>query len=185
MIQNIFSTPIQEFHWSNTQVDPSNILDITNNIVFIQFILDSAKEYAQGIGKRNGYLICRDIWIRTMRQSHSYVPLHDHPGSWAVGTFYLDDGQGDLVLVDPRGYTSEWNWTEMKDIDGNNHSSCTDFYYTPKKNTCIMFPAYIKHMVLPSNKERTRTAISWNISFEESLDTINFLGVDNSRYIEI
>lgn len=188
--KNLFVSPISEYGW-NRSTKP--LEDIKNSIVhyskseeFMSWILECAADYASNVNKTGGYLVCRDIWIRTMRNPYSYVPPHIHPNAWAVGSFYFEDGQGDLVLFDPRGYLNEqWQWTEIKDIDGNMHSSCTDYYYNPKKNTCIMFPAYLKHMVLPSANQRKRTTISWNITFEDDLEIVESQGIEKNRCIKL
>jgi hypothetical protein len=191
MKTNLFVTPIQEFAWNRSLAELEGIETSIRknksieNSKFISWVLECSAEYARTTGKKNGYLICKDIWYRTMVHPHSYVPPHIHPSSWAVGSFYFEDGQGDLVLIDPRGYISEWSWTEVSDIDGNLHSSCTDYYYQPKKNTCIFFPGYIKHLVLPSNDTRQRTAISWNIIFEQDCDVIKQYGIEDYKWIKI
>jgi hypothetical protein len=188
-LKNIFTTPIQEFKWNRSLSELETVKDWTRqknqDSKFVSWVLECAAEYAKSVGKNNGYLICIDIWYRTMIHSHSYVPPHIHPSAWAVGSFYFEDGQGDLVLIDPRGYISEWEWTEVSDVDGNIHSSCTDYYYKPKKNTCIFFPAYIKHLVLPSNDSRQRTAISWNILFDEDFSFIEKFGIKKHMWIKI
>ena len=190
-LKNIFVTPIQEFEWNRSLPELETIKNSIrkNNPIhdskFTSWVLECAAEYAKSTGKKNGYLVCADIWYRTMLQSHNYVPPHIHPSTWAVGSFYFEDGQGDLVLIDPRGYISEWSWTEVSDVDGNLHSSCTDYYYQPKKNTCIFFPGYIKHLVLPSNSSRQRTAVSWNITFEEDFNIIEKFRIEEHKWIKI
>ena len=190
-LKNLFVTPIQEFEWNRslselkaveTCIKKNKPLEQSG---FISWVLECSAEYAKSVGKQNGYLVCMDIWHRTIVNSHSYVPPHIHPSTWAVGSFYFEDGQGDLVLIDPRGYINEWSWTEMSDVDGNLHSSCTDYYYQPKKNTCIIFPCYIKHLVLPSNQTRHRTAISWNIIFEQDNNVIKQFGIEDHKWIKI
>ena len=177
-LKNLFVTPIQEFEWNRSLSELETVKtcirknNSREDSSFVSCLLECSAEYARSVGKQNGYLICKDIWYRTIVNPHSYVPPHIHPSTWAVGSFYFEDGQGDLVLIDPRGYIAEWAWTEMPDIDGNLHSSCTDYYYQPKKNTCIFFPGYVKQLVLPSNQTRHRTAISWNILFEQDSNVI-------------
>ena len=191
MITDLFVTPIQEFEWnrSSTELETIETCIRKNNSIddskFMSWVLECSAEYAKTVGKKNGYLICIDMWYRTIVNPQSYVPPHIHPSTWAVGSFYFEEGQGDLVLIDPRGYISEWSWDEVPDIDGNLHSSCTDFYYRPKKNTCIFFPGYIKHLVLPSNDSRQRTAISWNITFEEDIGIIEKFGIADHKWIKI
>ena len=177
-LQNIFATPIAEFDWDR---DP-NILSVLEtrllqddtsyekictfeSIEFITWVLEKAKLYAWSVGRRHGYISCPDIWHRTMTNPANFVPPHIHPSVWAVGTFYFNAGMGDIVLLDPRGYINDWEWKSVKDLDGIDHYSCPDYYHTPKENTCLFFPGYLKHLVLPaSNSEkRQRTAISWNI----------------------
>ena len=191
MKTNLFVTPIQEFVWNRSSAELEAIETSIRNrgsidySKFIPWVLECAAEYANTVGKTNGYLICKDIWCRTMVHPHSYVPPHIHPNAWAVGSFYLQEGQGDLVLIDPRGYISEWTWNEVSDIDGKPHSSCIDYYYKPKKNTCIFFPGYLKHLVLPSKDSRERTAISWNILYEEEYDVIEQDRIEDTQWIKI
>ena len=175
-VKQLFTTPVGEYAWDK---DPQIIHNLKQQIIdkkfnfpenlspemleFTDWILTNTERYAYNIGKTKGYIVLKDMWYRTMTDQDSFVPPHYHPSVWCIGTFYFDDGQGDLVLLDPRG-THDWEFKEIYDTDGHPHSSCIDYYHTPKKNSCVMFPSYIKHLVLPSKKDnRSRTAISWNM----------------------
>jgi len=196
-IKQIFTTPIYEAEWSG---DPSTISTLKklvlnknlnfpyNNskeiVEFTNWIIEHSKNFAYQVGKNKGYIGLKDMWYRTMSNSNSYVPPHTHPSVWCIGTFYFEDGQGDLVLIDPRG-SHDWEYGTVKDNEGYNHGNCTDYYYTPKKNTFIMFPAYIKHLVLPAHEGRTRTAISWNLLFETEGTLLKMLNPPEHLYTEL
>lgn len=194
-VQHIFTTPIAEYSWDR---NPDTLVKLKQQIVnkslnfpyndspemleFIDWILTKTEKYAYSVNKTQGYIGLKDMWHRTMTEKDSFVPPHYHPSVWCIGTFYFDDGQGDLVLLDPRG-THDWEFKEITDTDGHKHSSCTDYYYKPKANTCIMFPAYIKHLVLPNKSEnRSRTAISWNILHNVEDTLIKFLNPPQHLY---
>ena len=199
-LQNIFTTPIAEFEWDR---DP-NILSVLEtrllqddtsyekictfeSIEFITWVLEKAKLYAWSVGRRQGYISCPDIWHRTMTNPANFVPPHIHPSVWAVGTFYFNAGMGDIVLLDPRGYINDWKWESVKDLDGNDHYSCSDYYHTPKKHACLFFPGYIKHLVLPTSQsdKRQRTAISWNIHTHNDEQFIELFNPPAYGYISL
>ena len=179
-VQHIFTTPIAEYSWDR---NPETLVKLKQQIAdknlnfpfnsspemleFTDWILTNTQRYAYNINKNSGYILLRDMWHRTMTEKDSYVPPHIHPSVWCIGTFYFDDEQGDLVLLDPRG-AHDFELNEVIDTDGNTHSNCVDYYHKPKANSCVMFPSYIKHLVLPSkNDKRSRTAISWNILYNQ------------------
>lgn len=196
-LKEIFTTPIYEKEWDR---DPS-IIDKLKEIIhskelnfpyttneevleFSKWIIENAKDFAYQTGRTQGYIGLKDMWHRTMKNGSSYVPPHTHPTVWCVGTFYFEDDQGDLVLIDPRG-THDWEFKTVQDNEGHNHSNCTDYYYKPKKNTCIMFPSYLKHLVLPTQEGRLRTAISWNILYDTETKLIEFLNPPKHLYTEL
>jgi hypothetical protein len=104
-----------------------------------------------------------------------------------VGTFYFNQGMGDIVLLDPRGYINDWKWEGVKDLEGIDHYSSSDYYYTPKEKTCIFFPGYIKHLVLPASNanKRQRTAISWNIHTHDGEKYFELFNPPSYSYVSL
>jgi len=194
-LQHLFTTPIVEIPWDEdtnilyrlkVSLENKNICflqnDTAESIFFTKWIVQKSREYALALGNTQGVVGVRDIWYRTLKNQSGYVPPHSHPSTWCVGTFYFEEGQGDLVLIDPRG-SIEFETAEHYDNEGNVHSNCLDFYYTPKPNTAIMFPAYLKHLVLPSKQtKRSRTAISWNTMYLQDTRFIDFIQPPEHTY---
>jgi hypothetical protein len=195
--KTLFSTDIWLDDWSDleeTVVELSYQL-MKNNMkpmeikseemqIFINRILNSAKEYARSVGYTDGYIVFNRAWARVMTEPSHFIPNQSHFGTWMVGTFYVTDGQGDICLVDPRGAQDFYRNT-ITDYRGEKHGNCNDYYYTPQKMHAIFFPGYLMHMVTPSQitdkSSRVRLAISWNLDYESE----NIHNLDESRIIKI
>jgi uncharacterized protein (TIGR02466 family) len=191
-LQHLFTTPVCVSDWTALEEEAGQLgfqlmnsyfdnLQTLESNIFKRQILETAKEYAISTGKDSGYVHLNRVWCRIIKDPAYYVPPHVHSGTWAVGTFYFTAGQGDLVLLDPRG-AHDFNYTQTVDETGQKYSNCTDHYYTPQALHAIFFPAYLKHMVLPSKENtRARMALSWNLEWWPRV----LREVDQSRLINI
>jgi len=208
MLQHIFTTPISFHKWPHSTETTERIYnaavnassegrtfyrDVTttknddDDVVFRKWILETAQQHAWDVGYKQGVVVLRRAWMRVIRNPQNTVPLHYHPEAWCVGTFYFTDGGGDIMLVDPRGYIGEYEVGRVNDAEGKSHSVCNDYYYTPEKNTAIVFPGYLKHMVHSSsqNDERTRVAISWDIRLFLDDECIESCELEDDRYMRL
>jgi len=198
LIQHIFTTPISINKWEqDTAVleqfkqhvlsTRSIYLDLFTQAIpgteqIVSWTLDLSAEYASHAGLKGYYVVLQDMWVAVMKGLNTYKPLHHHNGTWGVGTMYFIDGMGDIMLVDPRGAHPFENKSRL-DINGSPHTSCLDYYYTPQKYHAILFPAYLKHMVLPDScSDRERVAISWNITVTNDVRRIEAFKIPKFRY---
>jgi hypothetical protein len=174
---------IMGYQLMQVNFDPMK-LDSSESRIFLRRILESSREYALSVGYTTGYIKFSRAWARVITEPSHFIPNHGHPGAWMVGTFYLTEGQGDICLVDPRGPQDFYRGT-VTDYRGEQHGTCTDFYYSPQQLHAILFPAYLMHMVMPINRlttePRLRMAISWNLEYEVEEN----LGWDSSLVIKI
>jgi hypothetical protein len=209
MFKNLFASPFAEYNWAH---DPSvtdrlreqivNLGPIGNqsshyfdnlppnddvNLV-LSWLMEISKDYAHRAGRTSGFLILEHCFGRIITNQNYTIPLHFHYDAYCVGTMYLTEGNGDIVLVDPRGNIGAFEQDmQVKDMDGNSQSICTDYYHTPKKDTAIIFPGYIKHMVQNSKTDyqRVRIALSWDMRYAENLDKITALGVSKDYICQL
>jgi hypothetical protein len=205
-MQHLFTTPIDLYKWSYDQGTIDRIrafiqskvvegktryLDYTevpgeDAALFRKWILECSRQYALDLGRTGGYVVLEKVWGRFISNPYYSVPMHHHSEAWCIGTFYFNDGGGDIMIADTRGYTGEFETGRVKDIEGQTHSICTDFYYTPEKDTAIIFPGFAKHMVHASTTDtRLRMALSWNIKHAETDQFIELFQVDSARYLKV
>lgn len=197
-IQHIFTTPISINKWEQDTTTleqfKQHVLDtrklyvdlfsqaISGTEQIASWILNLSAEYASHAGFKGYYVVLQDMWVAVMRGPDAYKPLHHHIGTWGVGTMYLVDGMGDIMLVDPRG-AHPFEFKSRLDNNGSQHTNCPDYYYTPQKYHAILFPAYLKHMVLSNpSSNRERIAVSWNINTTQSMERIQALHIPEFRY---
>jgi uncharacterized protein (TIGR02466 family) len=100
-----------------------------------------------------------NVWIN-INEKGNFNSQHVHPNSTFSGTIYLqvDDVSGKIVFE---------NDTGMRYFNVKNPIGCTLFpkkiSYSPRNGTILIFPAWALHEVEPSNSNKPRISISFNI----------------------
>ena len=92
-------------------------------------------------------LLAPKAWVTVQTQCSCHLE-HDHLGAGLSGVYYvrMPEQSGGIQIHDPRS-----NWHE-------------DIILHPKEGEFIMFPAWLRHNVLPTNgpPEDPRISIAWN-----------------------
>jgi uncharacterized protein (TIGR02466 family) len=85
--------------------------------------------------------------------------MHDHPGSLFVIVYYIacEENSGDLILMDPRGYTN----FDIQTGDGQYDAKYKRI--KPQVGKMVMFPGYITHGVETNKSSKTRLSLATNI----------------------
>ena len=96
-------------------------------------------------------------WAMVMRDG-DYSSFHNHPSAMYSGVLYLkvpelDDGEGQLVFVDPRPQTRV----------GKYYDQHVYHRITPKKGDGYVFPNWLDHFVEPHFSGRERISLSFNL----------------------
>jgi len=88
-------------------------------------------------------------WVTGMRSGY-FVPRHNHSNAVLSSVFYLliddsigEDGNGDLVLSDPRGNANRGLPPQLQ-------SPFADLAYTPKSGEAVVFPGFVYHHTIPT-----------------------------------
>ena len=158
---------------------------------FPLFTTDVGKQFKTVVDKiatsflANGYNIKDNVLVDTFQgwTVHSYAgdynPLHDHGCRTPMGLsciIYLkvpkciEDMDGELgadALKDARGKVDgftyfQWGTNTRADINILRHA--TEEYVKPEVGTMIMFPAWLKHSVMPFYGDGERRTMSCNIN---------------------
>ena len=105
-----------------------------------------------------------DMWLNVNKKG-DYNDLHCHGlGSniALAGVFYVQvpENCGRLRLYDPRGSITSAT-DQLYYNNGNNH-----FAVNAKENLLIMFPSWLQHTVEPSNTDKDRISIAFNVKMD-------------------
>ena len=120
--------------------------------------------YNNLLGKKSKLRISLSWANRTKPGEGHHV--HKHPNSIISGVFYLNDSpESKINLASPFE-----DMTQMHDINKEgaelNQFNWSEYYYTPQKNTCILFPSYIRHYVNKNTSDEDRYSIAFNTFFD-------------------
>ena len=98
-----------------------------------------------------------NMWFN-INHPGNYNVMHNHPGSFFSGAFYIDVPQnsGELVFKPPTGAESFYFGG-----DYNNYFVRT-VHIKPKRNLLVLFPSWIDHYVEQNNSDLDRISISFN-----------------------
>jgi len=114
-------------------------------------------------------------WL-TFKEPGQFHKAHTHPNSLLGGVFYYDHEPGDASIVFSKEIGSiNRPYIEPKLLpDFQEHLySQEEIYFTPEKNTLIIFPSYLTHGVPPNNTNKTRKALGVNAITKGTLGDIN------------
>jgi len=108
-------------------------------------------------------IIMCNLWINKNNKNDFNLP-HVHPSCQFSGAYYLETPQKGGELSFMRNECSVFS--ELESFIPNNLDFNEKFYIKPKNNLFIVFPAYLKHMVMPHKEDKTRISVSFNIKLK-------------------
>jgi len=103
--------------------------------------------------------IMDNMWIN-INPKGSFNQPHVHPVSRFSGVFYITapENSGDIC------FTRDANDYALGSICPNNtRYSSAQWMYAPKENRAIIFPAWVKHQVLPNESDELRISLAFNL----------------------
>ncbi len=98
--------------------------------------------------------------------------FHTHPGSFWSGTYYVDDGYGDMAerqggefeMQDPRGIAPAMYAPSLAFATPGGHSVGASETTQPASGHMLLFPAWLSHAVRPYEGPSERISIAFNLS---------------------
>ena len=161
----------QEMHAAN---GPYGVISKNNYVLdgipkehpFVQWLKDCFRQYATEL-MRYDYedIEFSQSWL-TYKEPGQFHKAHTHPNSLLAGVFYYDHEPGDASIVFSRENKSfNRPYLEPKLLqDHQEHKySQEEIYFTPEKNTFIIFPSWMMHGVPPNNTNKIRKALGVNV----------------------
>jgi uncharacterized protein (TIGR02466 family) len=101
-------------------------------------------------------------WINVNPQG-GYNVVHNHPNAFFSGVYYLQASEksGDIVFLNP---VSEQSLTlPIQLIDKSSLYNIDRYFFTPRQDLLILFPAYLNHYVHPNQSSDERICVAFNI----------------------
>ncbi len=105
------------------------------------------------------HLILSEFWIN-INGYGDYNKLHNHPGSFLSGVFYIDvpdKNMGDIHFL--RGDDMKYYITKLPNP---NNFTGQHVRYAPKSGKLIIFPSWLEHHVDGNRSKHKRISLSFN-----------------------
>jgi len=103
-----------------------------------------------------------NVWLNLNNEGHSNR-AHVHPATEFACVFYLKTPKdsGNLVLLK----NALFRMDNMADLPAKqtNPFNCESFFIEPQKNTLVMFPGHIEHLVEESKTNEDRISLAFNL----------------------
>lgn len=106
------------------------------------------------------------MWIN-INQKGDYNKGHVHPGATLSGVFWVktSDNCGNLVLHSNNTYCEHQLLNSISKELSKEYNYYSNFTFTPKEGSIILFPSHILHDVEVNKSESDRISIAFNLSF--------------------
>lgn len=137
-----------------------------------QFLMEAFKDFATNV-MRYSYsdLQFAQSWL-TYKKPGQFHKAHTHPNTLLAGVFYYDFEEGDAAICFSKDVKSvNRSYLEPSLLDDYQYHlySQEEVYFTPKKNTFIIFPSYLTHGVPPNKTNKIRKALGVNVLTKNTL----------------
>lgn len=101
-------------------------------------------------------------WINVNAKGAGHA-VHTHPNNYLSGVYYVSapPGANSINFHDPRPQTSVLR-PPVTELDAQNTDQVV---VSVDEGTLLLFPAYLPHSVAPSEGERLRMSVSFNLMF--------------------
>lgn len=130
-----------------------------------QWIKNCFREYALELMRyKFEDIVLSQSWL-TYKEPGQFHKVHTHPNTLLAGVFYYDYEPGDASIVFSKN-TSSYHRPYLEPSlhdDYQQHLYAQDeAYFTPQKNTLIIFPSWVSHGVPPNRTNKVRKALGVN-----------------------
>ena len=149
----------------NTSSEDVYILDKPLFAPVKKFIQESLYSYTA-----NAYLFTEDVlditlsWSNVTRPGESHH-VHHHLNSYISGVFYFNDCEGGpITLENPLNQYKQIE--HINKTQQHNMFTCWNWSLTPRQNTLILFPSWVRHSVPKCEDNLIRTNIAFNTWFK-------------------
>ena len=106
-------------------------------------------------------------WIN-INGPDSYNVLHDHPMSDLSGVFYINvpENSGYIYFENPQNFKAHAEITSYTMEASQQMQQHIQKYIKPIEGLLLVFPAHLKHGVLPNQSNEDRISVSFNIRID-------------------
>ena len=103
-------------------------------------------------------------WIN-INGPNSYNVLHDHPMSDLSGVFYISvpENSGHIYFENPQSFKAHAELTSYTMEASQQMQQHIQKYIKPIEGLLLVFPAHLKHGVIPNQSNEDRISVSFNI----------------------
>lgn len=130
-----------------------------------EFILSGFKYFATEVMRyKYDEIQFAQSWL-TYKFPGQFHKAHTHPNTLLAGVFYYDFEPGDAAICFSKEVKSiNRSYLEPSLLDDYQHHAFSqeELYFTPEKNTFIIFPSYVTHGVPPNKTNRVRKCLGVN-----------------------
>lgn len=108
-----------------------------------------------------------NAWAMVSRRGHG-VRAHLHPNSLFSGVVYLcaDEGCGDIAFLDPRSGSQMLQYPQVESVDPVQSGRVVK---RVAEGLLLLFPSWLWHEVQPSQSDKVRICVSFNIGMRPVL----------------
>lgn len=119
----------------------------------------------QALGFDNNRVRVQSFWIN-INDKGNYNEVHDHPGSFYAGVYYVKslESQGDLAFYNPITFFS--NYVSGNKAKSFNQFNSVNWQFKPKTGRLYIFPSYLNHFVRRNMIDEDRVSIAFNCGID-------------------
>jgi len=131
--------------------------------IYINTWIEGWKRFAQKPHFNPKYQLTQ-MWINRMK-AKEYNPIHLHTECHLSFVLWLEVPQ-QILNETKKNETTAANPGNIGFLFGEDKwSTVSEKHFTPKVNTLMLFPAFLRHQVMHFNSKVTRTSVAGNIKF--------------------
>ena len=103
-------------------------------------------------------------WIN-INGNGSYNVIHDHPMSDLSGVFYINvpENSGDIYFENPQRFQAHAEIISYTKEANQTYNQYIRKYIKPVDGLLLVFPAHLRHGVLPNQSNEDRISVFFNI----------------------
>jgi len=138
---------------------------------FISYIEQQTNQFNKEVYKYDTTFYIDNMWININNKGNSNVS-HLHPRTHFSGVYYVDKPKdsGDIYFERPDADFIITFFNPLIHSEYTNANSC-EWFFSCVNNDLVIFPAFYKHRVEPSESNRQRISISFNLTTLSNLKT--------------
>ena len=145
----------------NSYSEP-NLHELSLFSILAKHILKLSEEWMNDFSWEYDKLNITSMWANKITKGHFHRP-HKHPNNLLSGVFYPENNYSKIVFLDPREQAGVFH----PSVNKYNFLNSSYWNFETKKNTLILFPAWLMHYVeIVEEFVDNRVSISFNVMLE-------------------